>query len=217
MAKLAKQYAKGRKPCVDVPPRSTLEQPPASRTRVAKSTPVLACFAWSSPRPFARRLRCINIKLYICRPPFPPCLTSLVPHRLVDTSTRTVNATSSRPLHPSPLSGKNDVCIAITGAAGQIAYALIPLIMHGRVFGEARKVRLRLLDIEACAGALAGVAMEIKDCYPDLVSGILVAESSRIKVFYEVAVFGDKMYLVQFSARRHRFCLFLSPRFCNSS
>lgn len=61
------------------------------------------------------------------------------------------------------------MCVAITGAAGQIAYALVPLIVHGRVFGEGRLVRLRLLDIEACAGALEGVAMEIRDCYAELV------------------------------------------------
>ena len=64
------------------------------------------------------------------------------------------------------------MCVAITGGAGQIAYALVPLIVHGRVFGEGRKVRLRLLDIEACSGALQGVAMEIMDCYSELVGAI---------------------------------------------
>lgn len=73
------------------------------------------------------------------------------------------------PLGSFPVSGKDEVCVAITGGAGQIAYALVPLIVHGRVFGEGRKVRLRLLDIEACAGALQGVAMEIRDCYSELV------------------------------------------------
>lgn len=70
---------------------------------------------------------------------------------------------------PSLPPEQDDVCVAITGAAGQIAYALVPLIAHGRVFGEGRKVRLRLLDIEACADALKGVAMEIEDCYSELV------------------------------------------------
>lgn len=65
---------------------------------------------------------------------------------------------------------KADVCVAITGGAGQIAYSLIPLIIHGRVFGEGRKVRLRLLDIKPCMGALEGVAMEVLDCFSDLVS-----------------------------------------------
>lgn len=79
------------------------------------------------------------------------------------------------------LSGKNDVRVAITGGAGQIAYALVPLIVHGRVFGEGRKVRLRLLDIEACAAALEGVAMEIRDCYSDLVGGVEVG-ANRIRI-----------------------------------
>lgn len=61
------------------------------------------------------------------------------------------------------------MCVAITGGAGQIAYSLLPLILHGRVFGEGRKVRLRLLDIDACAAALEGVAMEIRDCRSPLV------------------------------------------------
>lgn len=60
------------------------------------------------------------------------------------------------------------MCVAITGGAGQIAYALLPLIMQGRVFGEGRRVHLRLLDIDPCAGVLEGVAMEIRDCCCDL-------------------------------------------------
>ncbi|CAN0232772.1 unnamed protein product, partial [Pylaiella littoralis] len=78
------------------------------------------------------------------------------------------------------LSGKNDVRVAITGGAGQIAYALVPLIVHGRVFGEGRKVRLRLLDIEACAAALEGVAMEIRDCYSDLVTEVVATSDPEV-------------------------------------
>lgn len=79
-----------------------------------------------------------------------------------------------------PVSGKGDLCVAITGGAGQIAYALVPLIVHGRVFGEGRKVRLRLLDIEPCAGALQGVAMEIMDCYSELVGANVVCISCGV-------------------------------------
>ncbi|CAM9558137.1 unnamed protein product, partial [Choristocarpus tenellus] len=59
--------------------------------------------------------------------------------------------------------------IVITGGAGQIAYALLPLIIHGNIFGPDCKVSLRLLDVEACSTALEGVAMEIRDCDCDLV------------------------------------------------
>lgn len=75
------------------------------------------------------------------------------------------------------------MCVAITGGAGQIAYALVPLILHGRVFGEGRKVRLRLLDIEPCAKALEGVAMEIQDCYSDLVSAVFFSPRTPFIVF----------------------------------
>ncbi|CAM9427744.1 unnamed protein product [Scytosiphon promiscuus] len=96
------------------------------------------------------------------------------------TPAETAHTPDPRSLRPSPLAGKHDVCIAITGGAGQIAYALIPLILHGRVFGEGRKVRLRLLDIEACAGALAGVAMEIQDCYSDLVTEVVTTSDPEV-------------------------------------
>lgn len=66
----------------------------------------------------------------------------------------------------------DDVCVTITGAAGQMAYALVPLIMEGCVFGKDRRVRLRLLDVDACADALEGVAMEIRDCYCRLVRDV---------------------------------------------
>ncbi|CAM9306912.1 unnamed protein product [Ectocarpus sp. 12 AP-2014] len=91
-----------------------------------------------------------------------------------------VHGTSSNPRRPSPLSEQGDVCVAITGAAGQIAYALVPLLMHGRVFGEGRKVRLRLLDIEACAGALHGLAMEIQDCNSDLVTEVVATSDPEV-------------------------------------
>lgn len=88
-----------------------------------------------------------------------------------------------------PMSGKDELCVAITGGAGQIAYALVPLIVHGRVFGEGRKVRLRLLDIEACAGALEGVAMEIEDCFSELVGTVF-------------SIFGHAVYRARQGFRR---------------
>eukprot|EP00903_Cladosiphon_okamuranus_P020554 g18866.t1 len=80
---------------------------------------------------------------------------------------------ASERLESFPIPGKDEVCVAITGGAGQIAYALVPLIVHGRVFGEGRKVRLRLLDIEPCSGAMQGVAMEIMDCNSELVTEVV--------------------------------------------
>lgn len=59
-----------------------------------------------------------------------------------------------------------DLVVCVTGAAGQIAYSFIPLLLKGNVFSN-RKICLRLLDIEPAQGAVKGVAMEIMDCsYP---------------------------------------------------
>lgn len=51
----------------------------------------------------------------------------------------------------------------MTGAAGNIAYAFIPLLLTGQVFGD-RHIDLRLLDLPQCAEILRGVIMEIGDC-----------------------------------------------------
>lgn len=53
--------------------------------------------------------------------------------------------------------------IAISGAAGNIGYALIPLLASGYVFGS-RPIELRLLEIPHALKALAGIRMELIDC-----------------------------------------------------
>jgi malate dehydrogenase len=54
--------------------------------------------------------------------------------------------------------------IAVTGAAGQIGYALIFRIASGQMFGDETEVELQLLELEAALPALNGVAMELEDC-----------------------------------------------------
>jgi malate dehydrogenase len=57
--------------------------------------------------------------------------------------------------------------VCITGAAGQIGYAFIPLLLTGQVFGPDVRIDLRLLDIPPAEGVLKGVVMEIMDgAYP---------------------------------------------------
>lgn len=63
--------------------------------------------------------------------------------------------------------------VVVSGAAGQIAYSLIPLICNGLVFGPERRVELRLLDIPMALEALDGVKMEIQDCAYNLVDAIV--------------------------------------------
>jgi len=65
------------------------------------------------------------------------------------------------------------VRVLVTGAAGQIAYSLIPLICRGDVFGPETPITLVLLDIPFMEAVLKGVVMEIHDCaYPLLVEVI---------------------------------------------
>ncbi len=56
------------------------------------------------------------------------------------------------------------VRVAVTGAAGQVAYSMLARLASGEVFGADTKVRLQLLEITPALGALEGVAMELEDC-----------------------------------------------------
>lgn len=59
---------------------------------------------------------------------------------------------------------KNRVRVAVTGAAGQIGYALLFRIASGQMFGPNTEVELNLLELEPALAALEGVAMELDDC-----------------------------------------------------
>src|SRR5438552_7940053 len=54
--------------------------------------------------------------------------------------------------------------VAVTGAAGQVAYAMLGRLASGEVFGPDKKVILQLLEITPAMAALEGVAMELDDC-----------------------------------------------------
>lgn len=56
------------------------------------------------------------------------------------------------------------VRVAVTGAAGQIGYALLFRIASGQMFGPHTEVELHLLELEQALPALEGVAMELEDC-----------------------------------------------------
>jgi malate dehydrogenase len=56
------------------------------------------------------------------------------------------------------------VTVAVTGAAGQIGYALLFRIASGQAFGPDTPVRLQLLELPAALPALEGVRMELDDC-----------------------------------------------------
>jgi malate dehydrogenase len=64
------------------------------------------------------------------------------------------------------------VRVAVTGAAGQIGYALLFRIASGQMFGPDTPVRLQLLELEAALPALEGVRMELDDCAFPLLEGV---------------------------------------------
>ena len=59
---------------------------------------------------------------------------------------------------------KAPINVAITGAAGQIGYAISFRIASGAVFGPDQPLRLRLLEVPQALATLEGVAMELQDC-----------------------------------------------------
>lgn len=59
---------------------------------------------------------------------------------------------------------KSPITVSVTGAAGQIGYALLFRIASGAVFGPDQPVNLRLIEIEPALPALEGVVMELDDC-----------------------------------------------------
>ncbi len=70
------------------------------------------------------------------------------------------------------------VTVAVTGAAGQIGYALVFRIASGQMFGPGTSVELRLLELEAALPALEGVAMELEDCAFPLLRGIVTTSDA---------------------------------------
>lgn len=63
--------------------------------------------------------------------------------------------------------------VAVTGAAGQIGYALLFRIASGAMFGPNQPVVLHLIEIEPALPALGGVVMELDDCAFPLLKGVI--------------------------------------------
>ena len=69
--------------------------------------------------------------------------------------------------------------VAITGAAGQIGYALVFRIASGGLFGPNQRVRLQLLEVPAAENALQGVVMELRDGACPLVEEIVATTDPK--------------------------------------
>lgn len=75
---------------------------------------------------------------------------------------------------------KAPVRVAVTGAAGQIGYALLFRIASGSMLGPDQPVILQLLEITPALGALNGVIMELDDCAFPLVREIIATDDPNV-------------------------------------
>lgn len=74
---------------------------------------------------------------------------------------------------------KKPIRVAVTGAAGQIGYAITPMICNGDMFGPDQPVILQLLDLTIAMECLKGVVMEIEDANYPLVHGVIATDSAE--------------------------------------
>ncbi len=70
--------------------------------------------------------------------------------------------------------------VAVTGAAGNIGYALLFRIANGDLFGPDQPVILQMLEITPALQALNGVAMELDDCAFPLLKGIVMSDDPAV-------------------------------------
>lgn len=75
---------------------------------------------------------------------------------------------------------KKPVKVAVTGAAGQIGYALLFRIAAGDMLGTDQPVDLHLLEITPALGALNGVVMELNDCAFPLLNSIVATDDPNV-------------------------------------
>jgi len=72
------------------------------------------------------------------------------------------------------------VKVAVTGAAGQIGYAMLFRLASGSVFGPDTAVELQLLELEHALPALEGVKMELDDCAFPLLNKIVTTSDPNV-------------------------------------
>src|SRR6478672_12072824 len=77
------------------------------------------------------------------------------------------------------------VRVAVTGAAGQVAYAMLARLAAGDIFGKDKKVILHLLEIPQALQALEGVVMELEDLGSPNLEGIVYSDDPN-KAFKDV-------------------------------
>ena len=75
---------------------------------------------------------------------------------------------------------KQPVRVAVTGAAGQIGYALLFRIASGSMLGDDQPIILQLLDITPAMDALQGVKMELDDCAFPLLKDVICSDDPKV-------------------------------------
>src|SRR3984957_10392048 len=75
---------------------------------------------------------------------------------------------------------KTPMRVAVTGAAGQIGYALLFRIANGDLLGKDQPIILNLLDLPVAQKALTGVIMELNDCAFPLLAGIEPTDNPNV-------------------------------------
>lgn len=75
---------------------------------------------------------------------------------------------------------KQPVRVAVTGAAGQISYAMLFRIASGDMLGKDQPVILQLLEITPALGALEGVRMELDDCAFPLLQNVICTDDANV-------------------------------------
>src|SRR6478672_12511394 len=69
--------------------------------------------------------------------------------------------------------------VVVTGAAGQIGYAILFRIASGQLLGPDEEVQLRLLEVPAAVKAAEGTALELFDCAFPLLSDIEISDDAN--------------------------------------
>ena len=89
---------------------------------------------------------------------------------------------------------KAPVRVTVTGAAGQIGYALVFRIASGAMLGDDQPIILQLLDITPAMAALEGVRMELDDCAFPLLNRVVCSDDPNV-------AFADTDYALLVGAR----------------
>jgi malate dehydrogenase len=72
------------------------------------------------------------------------------------------------------------VKVAVTGAAGQIGYAMLFRLASGEIFGPDTRIALHLLEVTPVLKALEGVVMELDDCAFHLLDNVVISDDANV-------------------------------------